>query len=98
MSTTTVSPYVCVPVPGDVETCPECGAALNVSFGSYDPETGAPDEDDLSVNCDAEPEDWEDDDAYETYDRVHRHYQSDWQPVIDRVRAWALARYRIDTE
>jgi hypothetical protein len=99
MEATIVQPYACVPVPRDVDTCPDCGRGLNVSFGSYDPETGEPDMDDVSVNCDAEPEDWEDDDGLpHYYYMTHRHYQSDWQPVIDRGRVWALARYRIDTE
>ena len=49
------------------------------------PECGGPlhwqhDGEDLSIDC--TDEDWENDDG------VHRGFQSDWQPIIDRVTLW----------
>jgi hypothetical protein len=60
-------------IPSDVAVCPECGGKLYLT-DDYDRTSPEP----LPLDC--EDEDWEDDDG------VHRGWQSEWQPVIDKVR------------
>ncbi len=78
-------------VPNQVAVCPECRGRLLVQCDGWEDATGKPIETCISVDCENEPDpddpDWE--------DKRHRGYQSDWQPVIDRVRAWALRRVRV---
>ena len=61
------------PVPAEIAVCPECGGQLHWQRDGVD-------DGDLMIDC-AE-EDWEDDDG------IHRGWQSEWQPVLDRVTAW----------
>ncbi len=60
-------------IPQDVAVCPECGGRLYLT-DDYDRTSPEP----LPLDC--QDEDWEDDDG------VHRGWQSEWQPVIDKVR------------
>jgi hypothetical protein len=66
-------------VPAWIATCPECGGHLRWQLTTSDRLN------DLSLDCDNEPDmDSEDDD-------FHRNHQSDWQPVIERVKAWIIS-------
>jgi len=61
--------------------CPECPAGIVICVTSWCPTTGEPH--DWLVSCFEE----DDDESFE-----HRHFQSDWQPVIDEAEAWAKAQ------
>lgn len=67
-------------------TCPECGGALYIEVTAWETETGIPIEEHIEVDC--ENDDVEDDDAR------HRWWQSEWMPVIDKVRAWGMKHIR----
>lgn len=71
-------------VPGYVATCPECGGQLQAECYEWDEETGKPTIS-LNVSCIAEENLSEE----EYVDQQHRHWQSNWQPVIDKVHEWA---------
>jgi len=65
-------------VPSDVAVCPECGGGLWWQFTTEDWLR------DMHLDC--EDDDWEDEDS------GHRNWQSDWQPVIEKVRRWVAVR------
>ena len=66
-------------VPTDVAVCPECGAQLHAESTAWGTEHGEPDIGSLLVDCVDDPE------------CEHRHWQSDWQPVIDAIEKWCGA-------
>jgi hypothetical protein len=70
------------PVPVEIAVCPECRGQLHWQRDGVD-------DGDLMIDC-AE-EDWEDDDG------IHRGWQSEWQPVLDRVKAW-LSKLNVKDE
>ena len=73
-------------VPTKVAKCPECGGMLVVrvnGWGEIAPDLWEPIVAQLQIDC-------ENEDPYGWY--THRWWQSDWQPVVDRVREWALRR------
>lgn len=63
-------------VPETVAVCPECGGAL---WWQVTTDDGLAD---MVVDCERE-----DDDNQETW---HRWWQGEWQPVIDKIKAWLL--------
>lgn len=80
-------------VPQDVAVCPECGGKLTVDCNEWNAGTGFPIESGFSLSCEAEEElldDWvgDDTDLRHINEVGHRHWQSDWQPVRDRVWEW----------
>lgn len=82
-------------VPITVAVCPECGSQLIAQSESWDA-TGAPLQDGLSVSCEDEDDAiqaWEenDEDKRNWREVMHRWWQGEWQPVIDRVRDWCGA-------
>lgn len=84
-------------VPRKVAVCPECGSDLYVESTSWDQMTGMPTKDGVAVSCVAEDESimaWEqnDVDSRPWHEVMHRHWQSDWQSVVDAVAAWCGAR------
>lgn len=62
-------------VPESVATCPECGSGLVAVSEEWETETGKPSMS-LLIGCT----------LWQSY---HRHMQSDWQPVRDKVTRWA---------
>lgn len=70
-------------VPEKVAVCPECGCRL---YWQVMTEDGL---EDLSLDCENEPDVYDNDEAWE--EDCHRNYQSDWQPIIDRVKAWIIS-------
>lgn len=80
-------------LPPSVATCPECGGKLEVDCNEWDSKTGIPTESGFDVSCISEEEDldtwmYNDDDERDMREVAHRHWQSDWQPVIDTVWKW----------
>ena len=72
------------PIPSEVSKCPECGGALSFQLDCWEEEWGG-----LALEC--ENEEWQDGESDEPDN--HRWWQSDWQPVIDRVKAWLSKVY-----
>ena len=66
-------------MPMTVAVCPECGAELEAESTAWGAENGEPYKGELIVDCVADPE------------CRHRHWQSDWQPVIDAIEDWCGA-------
>ncbi|MAW08341.1 MAG: hypothetical protein CME61_08715 [Halobacteriovoraceae bacterium] len=66
-------------VPLSVAKCPECGAQLHAESTVWGAERGEPNTGDVMVDCTADPE------------CEHRHWQCDWQPVVDAVERWCGA-------
>lgn len=76
-------------VPRTVAICPECGGDLFVE-AEWDESTDKPTRTGLSVSCCVEDSSlvrWENSkhDNREFRDVAHRHWQSDWQPIVDRI-------------
>ena len=65
-------------IPEDVATCPECGGKL---FFNEDYDTNPESDEPPGIDCENEP-DLDDDE-----EDFHRFWQSDWQPVIDKISA-----------
>lgn len=63
-----------ISIPGG--QCPECGGQLHTEIYEWDTVSGRPTIGGYTVDC------VNDDNAN------HRYWQSDWQPVIDRVGIW----------
>jgi uncharacterized protein YbaR (Trm112 family) len=68
------SPWI--PLPIALLCCPDCAARLWVNVET------------MEVECETEPDDVMTEE-WEEYDRTHRHWQSDWQPVLDKARGIA---------
>lgn len=67
-------------VPENIAVCPECGCKL---YWQVETDDGL---NDMSLDC--ENDDIWDENEDGDCGPVHRYYQSDWQPAIDRVKAW----------
>ena len=70
--------------------CPECSAKLYVEIEEWDAETGKVTECGFHLCC--TNEDFEDRDTW------HRHWQSEWQPAISKVRRWLDRNVRVRLE
>lgn len=70
-------------VPEEIAVCPECGGNLTWQVTTTDWLN------DLSLDCEFE-EMW-DEDEKGNVGYVHRNWQSDWQPVIEAVKAWIIS-------
>ena len=80
-------------LPKEVDVCPECGSELYVECYEWNSATGFPSQEGFSVNCKQEDKDideWthDEDDNRTSREVMHRHWQSDWQPVVDKVWGW----------
>lgn len=80
-------------VPESVAACPECSGKLFVDCDEWRAATGMPTESGISVSCYAEEEAMDiwmhnDDDDRDMREVGHRWWQSDWQPIKDRVWKW----------
>lgn len=72
-------------------TCPECGGKLYADIVEWETETGIPTDGGVTVHCETEDaelgaaldDDSIDDDYLKTL--MHRHWQSEWQPIIDQI-------------
>lgn len=76
--------------------CPECGGPLIVEVDEWSSRDGTPTAGGYRVMCeqdtDAELAAWNRDEDYED---GHRHWQSDWQGVTDRVGKWMVRNVRV---
>lgn len=76
--------------------CPECGDRCIVEFDEWSVRDGTPTAGGFRVMCepdtDAELAAWARD---EDHVDGHRHWQSDWQPLIDRVGRWLARNVRV---
>jgi hypothetical protein len=78
-------------LPTTVAVCPECGSQLCFDICEWVEETGQPTIAGVYVDCMVEDllmQEWEENDAKginDLRDIEHRHWQSEWQPVIDKV-------------
>lgn len=70
-------------VPGNIAVCPECGMQLVVYASAWDANSGIVLSSGLDVQCYY--------DEVESPEYGHRHRQSDWQPVVDRIATWCGA-------
>lgn len=80
-------------LPKEIAVCPECGSELYIECYEWNSQTGFPTRAGFQVHCkqeDKEVDDWmnNDNDHRTSREVMHRHWQSDWQPVIDRVWNW----------
>jgi hypothetical protein len=80
-------------LPKEVDICPECGSELEIDCYEWDSVTGFPTRSGFNLDCKQEEkdlDDWthNDDDTRSSREVMHRHWQSDWQPVIDKVWGW----------
>jgi len=66
-------------VPPEVAVCPECGAQLFAESTAWGTEHGEPDQGAVMVDCVEDP------------NCEHRHWQCDWQPVVDAIEKWCGA-------
>ena len=69
----------CTYVPIDIAVCPECGAQLHAESTGWGAVNGEPNIGALMIDCVDDPE------------CEHRHWQCDWQPVINAVEKWCGA-------
>jgi hypothetical protein len=86
-------------VPLSVAMCPECQGQLHAECNRWDAITGKPIADGIDVTCCDEQlllDEWEnnDDDERSHREVAHRWHQSDWQPIVDTVRKWAVNKRR----
>lgn len=80
-------------VPASVATCPECGSSLTVNCSEWNSQTGIPTQFGFDVDCFEEElslDDWiwNDADNRDFREVSHKHWQSDWQPIMDAVLKW----------
>ena len=92
-------------VPNDVAVCPECGSALSVEINEWSTEDGRCDgPGEFNVSCSREDDGLEKfvageiDEGLYYSDYQERGWQSDWQPVIDRVGRWLEANVRVEVK
>lgn len=76
--------------------CPECGGRTGIEVYEWGARAGLVAHDGFTVHCIAEDEElW----ASMEQDRdeawSHRHWQSDWQPLIEQVRRWVFRNIRV---
>lgn len=74
-----------------VAECPECGGRLFMWCDEWECDTGKP----VGIHLDCEHEPDFIDGRHRAGEFEHRWWQSDWQPVIDRVEKWARRHVRI---
>jgi hypothetical protein len=76
--------------------CPECGGRTLLEVYEWGARTGVPTQGGFTVHCKEE-----DDQQFESfsedcdYNSNHRYWQSDWQPVCDRVARWMVRNVRV---
>jgi hypothetical protein len=94
-----------VAVPKDVAVCPECKAELTVEIMEWGTEDGRCDGPGaFNVSCTREDDGLAKLEAGEIDERLYysdyqeRGWQSDWQPVIDRVGRWLEANVRVEVK
>ena len=97
----------CWEVPLAVAVCPECGGSMVLEVIEWDAELGEPTKPGCDLSCRAEMAAFgaymatesnteEERNAYSAYvDAEHNHFQSDWQPAIERVYDWARLHVRV---
>lgn len=68
-----------IAIPKQLLICPECGGRLDIEINEWQTETGLPVFGGFYLNCENESS------------VNHRHWQSDWQPAIDRAGELFLA-------
>ena len=71
--------------------CPECDEHLSMTVQEWETRTGIPTDAGIDLGCQKEDAEAHEDSPW----FGHRHLQSDWQPVIDRVTAWAQENVRV---
>lgn len=74
-------------IPTDVATCPECECQLWADVFEWEIESREITEGGFTIECVNED--------YEDEDTRHRHWQSEWQPVINKVFAWLSENVRV---
>ena len=74
-------------IPQDVAKCPECSAQLHVEFNEWETESGKPTYEGMDLCCTEEDEE-------EYPESAHRHWQGEWQPVINVV--WDYVKERFE--
>lgn len=77
-------------VPSRIAQCPECGGMLIVCVMEYSMPDRRATLGGISIDCESEDD--------ENDDTRHRHYQSDWQPIYDRIYNWMYDNVRIADE
>lgn len=83
-------------LPHPLFKCPECGEQLAFEVDALDPWFGMIIGTGLRVMCCEEDEEWMrafDADEYPKWE--HRWWQSDWQPVQDRIERYVVRRCRV---
>lgn len=73
-----------IEVPRDIAICPECSSSIYLYCWEWDSETGEPNADGFQIECPGEA--FYEDESEEKY--THRWWQSDWQPVVDKLSKW----------
>ena len=91
-------------IPESITVCPECNHQLHIDIYEWDSETLIPTDGGFHVYCISEEADIEqaeqempDDDEY-IRQFEHRYWQCDWQPVIDKITAWAEKNVRVSKQ
>lgn len=80
-------------LPTAIAVCPECKGKLEIKCLEWCSSTGAPTQHGFDVLCVAEEEAFDqwlynEDDDRDMSEVKHKHHQSDWQPVRDKVWKW----------
>lgn len=78
-----------IEIPESLVLCPECGGTIFIGADEWDAETGWPREHGFYYSCEQDEryEQQYEDDEIEFYS-PHRWWQSDWQPVRDKIWKW----------
>jgi len=76
-------------LPREVAACPECGGEIAVRAMSYESQTGRPVAESIEFDCMND---------LRCGKLSHRWFQSDWQPVRDRIYRWCHARVDYPTK
>jgi hypothetical protein len=78
-----------IQVPRKLVLCPECGGTIFIGADEWDSETGWPREHGFYYSCEQDEglEQRYEDNEIESYSS-HRWWQSDWQPVRDKIWKW----------
>jgi peptide methionine sulfoxide reductase MsrB len=78
-----------IEIPEKLVLCPECGGTIFIGTDGWDSETGWPTEDSFDYSCEQNEREQQQyqDDEIEFYNE-HRWWQSDWQPVRDKIWTW----------
>jgi hypothetical protein len=78
-----------IQVPEKIALCPECGGTIFIGADEWNSETGWPSQISFHYNCEQDEryEQQYEDNEIEFYS-PHRWWQSDWQPVRDKIWKW----------